>query len=58
MFLPIILVVGAYYIFTKDNNMNFSKEIKDPKNRLKERFIKGEIDEETYYKMKAVIDEE
>ena len=58
MFIPIILIAGVFYILTKDDRINTTKSSKDPQNRLKERFIRGEIDEETYYKMKSVIDED
>ncbi|WP_312652111.1 hypothetical protein [Proteiniclasticum sp.] len=58
MFIPIVLIAGLFYILTKDNKVNLTKDSKDPQNRLKERFIRGEIDEQTYYKMKSVIDED
>lgn len=58
MFIPIILIAGIFYILTKDDRINTTKSSKEPQDRLKERFIRGEIDEETYYKMKSVIDEE
>lgn len=58
MFIPIILVAGLFYVLTKDNRTSPSNSRRDPKTRLKERFIRGEIDEETYYKMKSVIEED
>lgn len=58
MFIPIILVAGLFYVLTKDNRINPTNSKRDPETRLKERFIRGEIDEETYYKMKSVIDED
>lgn len=58
MLIPIILIAGLFYILTKDDKINISKDHKDPQARLKERYIRGEIDEETYYKMKSVIDED
>ena len=55
LFFLIIIVVIIYYVITKDYKDYFTKDQKNPESQLKERFVKGEIDEQTYYKMKSVI---
>lgn len=57
----IIIGLGIYY-FMRNNSFNndnsccsTSKNKKTPEEILKERFINGEIDEETYLKMKDTL---
>jgi len=42
-------------MFKDDHKINFSSNQNNPEQKLKERYINGDIDEETYLKMKSVI---
>ncbi|SKB70517.1 putative membrane protein [Acetoanaerobium noterae] len=52
----VVIGVLIYYLFfSKDNGkVNFPGS-KSPEEQLKERFVKGEIDEKTYLQMKETI---
>lgn len=49
-----ILIALVVYLFYKNKGMDFSNK-NEAEERLKERYINGEIDEETYLKMKRTI---
>ena len=55
MLLPIVVIgLVLYYGFRGTGNLpNFNKS--DPNELLKERFVKGEIDEQTYLQMKETL---
>ncbi len=56
MMLISVVVIGLvlYYMFRETENApSFYK--KDPNEMLKERFVKGEIDEQTYLQMKETL---
>ena len=56
MWLPIIiLLVYVYYTTSNKNSGDFSIKAKTPEEILKERYVKGELDEATYLKMKDNI---
>lgn len=56
MFLFPILIIGIGYYLLKEGKINLeSKNNNSASNRLDERYINGEIDEETYKKMKKTI---
>ncbi|MFH5836445.1 SHOCT domain-containing protein [Proteiniclasticum sp. C24MP] len=55
MFFGWILVIAVVYLLVKgDTKVNFTQK-ESPEQKLKERYINGEIDEETYLRMKSVI---
>jgi len=54
-FVIVLILVVVYYMFKDDNKINFNTHQNNPEQKLKERYINGEIDEETYLKMKSVI---
>lgn len=52
----IAIGVLFYYLFSsKDNGKAIFTGNKSPEEQLKERFVKGEIDEKTYLQMKETI---
>lgn len=55
MIIPIAIIgLVLYYGFKgTGNSSNFSRN--DPNAMLKERFVKGEIDEQTYLQMKETL---
>ena len=55
MFLPLI-VIGAVLYYLVENKRSFVSSNNKPLDQLQERYINGEIDEETYRKMKRVIE--
>ncbi len=57
MFLfPILFAVVIYFLVVdKRTYHRFSSKEDLPLEQLKNRFVKGEIDEETYMKMKQII---
>lgn len=58
MFLPVLLFVGViiYFLVVRTGSSSFKfTGRKSPEDVLKERFVNGEIDEETYKKMKKTI---
>lgn len=54
MLLPLIIIGVAVYYFTV-NKKGYGTDSERPLDKLQERYINGEIDEETYIKMKKVI---
>lgn len=55
MFLPIIIIgLVLYYGFNGSEKFPVSKK-NDPIELLKERFVRGEIDEKTYDQMREVL---
>lgn len=58
MILFLVLIgFGIYYFIKNDTNSYYSmnQKKKSPEEILKERFVNGEIDEETYLKMKETL---
>lgn len=55
MLVPILLVVLVYYLLTSDKKSISIKGESTAESILKERYVNGEIDEETYRKMRSVI---
>lgn len=51
----VIFLVLIYYIMNEKSNIKLSESDKSLE-RLKERYISGEIDEETYLRMKKVLE--
>jgi uncharacterized membrane protein len=54
IFVLVLILIVVYFMF-KDDKINFNTNQNNPEQKLKERYINGEIDEETYLKMKSVI---
>ncbi len=55
MILPIVVVgLVLYYVFKGSGNLSNSNK-SDPNELLKERFVKGEIDEQAYLQMKETL---
>lgn len=52
---PLLLLVIGYFLITGDGNNFFTPKKDQAQELLKERFVNGEIDEETYKRMKAVL---
>jgi putative membrane protein len=55
MLVPILVIVLVYLMVSGDGKKFLSKNEDNPERVLKERFVNGEIDEETYLKMKSVL---
>ena len=58
IFIPILLLVGVvvYFLVVNRNGSNFRfPGRRTPEDILKERFVNGEIDEETYLRMKETL---
>ena len=56
MFGWIFIIVIFYFIFLKkDEKVIFKNDKKSPEEVLKTRYVNGEISEEEYMKMKAVL---
>jgi len=55
MLVPILLVVLVYYLLTSDKKSISIKSEDNAEIILKERYVNGEIDEETFRKMRSVI---
>lgn len=53
--LPLLILVVVYFLITGDKNKLFTQKEDEAEKLLKERFVNGEIDEETYKRMKAVL---
>ena len=57
IFVLVLVLAVFYFMFKEDHKINFSSNQNSPEQKLKERYIKGEIDEETYLRMKSIINE-
>lgn len=56
IFLWILLGIGIYYLIIEKNGKNLIDSKKeDAKEALDLRYVKGEIDDESYEKMKKLI---
>ena len=55
MLVPILLIVLVYYLLTSDKKSISIKSEDNAEIILKERYVNGEIDEETFRKMRSVI---
>lgn len=55
MLLPLIVIGVVLYYFV-ENKRSFLSGSSKPLDQLQERYINGEIDEETYSKMKKVLE--
>lgn len=55
MLIPILVIVLIYLLVSGDGKKYLSKNEDNSERILKERFVNGEIDEETYLKMKNVL---
>lgn len=58
MFIGLLIILGiaAYFLFYNKGNYNIQfPNRKSAEEILKERYVNGEIDEETYKKMKEII---
>ena len=55
MFIPILIIVLVYLFVSGDGKKVLSKYDDSSERILKERFVNGEIDEETYLRMKSVL---
>lgn len=52
----ILAIVAGYYLFKNHNSIDFGKKNEaDAQEILKKKYVNGEINEETYLKMKQVI---
>ena len=52
----VLLVVGIYYVLKSNDIIDFDRNSQsDPEKVLKERYVNGEIDEETYSKMRKTL---
>lgn len=49
-----LLIIALYFLVKGDSRVHFAQK-ESPEQKLKERYINGEIDEETYLRMKSVI---
>lgn len=55
MWLIVIIVIGYVYYSNKNGSSSFGIGNKNSDELLKERFVKGEIDESTYLQMKETL---
>lgn len=55
MLVPILLIVLVYYLLTSDKKSISINSQDNAESILKERYVNGEIDEETFRKMRSVI---
>lgn len=55
MLIPIVGIILVYLWVTGDGKKVLSRYDDSSERILKERFVNGEIDEETYLKMKSVL---
>ncbi len=51
----ILIIVGIYFFYNSNHNVNKFLHKKSADDIIKERFANGEIDEETYMKMKDAL---
>lgn len=55
MFIGLIIIGIVIYLIYKEKGFDFINKPEDPLDKLKERYIKGEISEEEYIRMKDVL---
>jgi len=55
MFIGLILIGVVIYIIYREKGFDFLNKSEDSLDKLKERYINGEISEEEYIKMKDVL---
>ncbi len=55
MFIGLILIGVVIYLIYKEKGFDFINKSEDPVDKLKERYVKGEITEEEYIRMKDVL---
>jgi len=55
MFIGLILIGVVIYLIYKEKGFDFINKSDDPVDKLKERYVKGEITEEEYIRMKDVL---
>jgi len=55
MFIGLILIGVVIYLIYKEKGFDFINKLEDPVDKLKERYVKGEITEEEYIRMKDVL---
>lgn len=56
MWLPIIMLLFLVYYLSKNSSISgLSQKTNSPEELLKERYVKGEIDEATYLMMQKTI---
>jgi len=55
MFIGLILIGVVIYLIYKEKGFDFINKSEDPIDKLKERYVKGEITEEEYIRMKDVL---
>ncbi|HAE42961.1 MAG TPA: hypothetical protein DCG34_08620 [Clostridiales bacterium] len=54
--IPILIVIGAYYIYKNNDGKLFERnDTSKAEETLKIRYINGEIDDATYLKMMSLI---
>lgn len=56
MMLLFLLLIGAVIYYIVENKKGYTTEEVKPLDKLKDRYINGEINEETYIKIKKVIE--
>ena len=55
MLVPILLIILVYWLLSDGKKNIFIKGESNAESILKERYVNGEIDEETFRKMRSVI---
>ncbi len=55
LFIVVIVVAAIWYLGFRDKNNGSILSKNDPLELLKERFVKGDIDEQTYLQMKETL---
>lgn len=56
MMLLFLILIGAAIYYLVENKKGYSTKAVKPVDVLKDRYINGEIDEETYKRIKKVIE--
>ena len=54
---PVLLIIVVYLMLNKDQSFHQRIYKKSPEDKLKERYVNGEIDEEMYLRMSRTIKE-
>lgn len=56
MFLAfMLLLIGGYYLFRQTGGNKFNQKASDAEEILKQRYVSGEIDEDTYHRILQTI---